>query len=460
MIITWIFCLIFVAVSTFFIFKKIRINKKEKVYDICTHGLKDYNIIGFVFYVIGCALYILSIYFLNDKFSFWTSFSMGMFFLIITLIIFIDNNLNFEAVKGQKFIVCRFFKSKEIDISYIKAIQVNNLHIIFYQNGLRKICSVDAKTRLILEIVDYMKKNYNVKVIKNNEFESLSISEDEAKEDINYYKYIHLGGLYRKNYNKYKKAYYLDYLYLSISYPLIFLALGIIIKNLISFILIIFYILIILIIYINTNKKLKKELDQSDYNLGVRHCLEIKEVKGSSKYFLNRKIINVIGVLLFGIILLFPIFFIGNEPINEFDLVKVEGTLDYIVEKDDYIAIGLNETNIEYRLGSIEMDYLNDDLFEEISENMNVILFVEDKIIDVNNKYVPREFKSNFHYLKVNEKEYFTYDDYLLSFNENKNIGLSVVYVGAYDITVSIVYFIILVIKYRRNKKKEYIELN
>ena len=85
MIITWIFCLIFVAVSTFFIFKKIRINKKEKIYDICTHGLKEYNIIGFVFYAIGCALYILSIYFLNDKFSFWTSFSMGMFFLIITL---------------------------------------------------------------------------------------------------------------------------------------------------------------------------------------------------------------------------------------------------------------------------------------------------------------------------------------------------------------------------------------
>ena len=106
------------------------------------------------------------------------------------------------------------------------------------------------------------------------------------------------------------------------------------------------------------------------------------------------------------------------------------------------------------------MDYLNDDLFEEISENMNVILFVEDKIIDVNNKYVPREFKSNFHYLKVNETEYFTYDDYLLSFNENKNIGLNVVYVGAADIAVSTVYFIILVIKYRGNKKKEYIELN
>ena len=188
MIVTWILSLIIIIIFSIFIFRKMAKNNIKDKYEICTYGLRKYNIIAFIIYILGFVFMVMSIFMVKDIFSFWCCLILGLFLIILTLVIFIDNNFSFEAIKGDKFYVSRFFKTREIKISKIRKIHSTGIYMIFYSKEEKKICMVDSSTRFIQDIVSHMQIYYNVKVINGTELEVMYVNEEEAKEDEDYEK--------------------------------------------------------------------------------------------------------------------------------------------------------------------------------------------------------------------------------------------------------------------------------
>ena len=154
----------------------------------------------------------------------------------------------------------------------------------------------------------------------------------------------------------------------------------------------------------------------------------------------------------------FACFFL--EPIPQEEMIKVEGTIDYIkLDEDDsdYIAIGINEENeIEYRIYSIYIDEVDELIFEKDGSNSSIILYVDNQE-PINHKSEFDENKTKWidaYIVSIEGKDYLSYEGYRKGFIDDNNIGKFICVFGLV-VTIFSIGGLIFVTKYYKKKEQE-----
>lgn len=172
---------------------------------------------------------------------------------------------------------------------------------------------------------------------------------------------------------------------------------------------------------------------------------------------------NCLGGLIAGLVI-FAITLIGtitSTPVSRNELTPISGEFEYyrhqssggLYTHKSYIAIGIKGHKTEYHLSSIEKDEFDYSFLEEVNVGDIITLYIDksdDRELSV--KGVDKEKWNYFYTLKAGNKEYFSYDDYLKGYNDNKNLGIGVMYFG---LTIMVSAPIVILISYFVCKKKD-----
>ena len=154
----------------------------------------------------------------------------------------------------------------------------------------------------------------------------------------------------------------------------------------------------------NLNNYYKTFPSISDEIIGYNHRYVNPSSKGHAKTMTKAHILPIIISITFTFIAAFSSFYsIYKKPIdrNELQYITIEYK-EYSKDENNYAIISNNNSN--YLLASNYSKYFNTNFLGIVKSNDNVIL-----LVDSNN---------NFYELKLKDKYYYTYNDYVKSFYE------------------------------------------
>ena len=161
----------------------------------------------------------------------------------------------------------------------------------------------------------------------------------------------------------------------------------------------------------------------------------------------------VAGLVLFLITL---ISVLTTSPVSSKELTPITGEFQYYREggaKHRYIAIGLKGSDTEYHISSVSRRELDKSFFKDVKVGDRITIYI-DKSADreLSDKGVDKK-KWNYIYgLKIGQKVYFSYDDYLKAFNRNMNLAKGAM---GFGIILIVSMPIVIAVSYNVCKKKD-----
>ena len=129
--------------------------------------------------------------------------------------------------------------------------------------------------------------------------------------------------------------------------------------------------------------------------------------------------------------------------------------------KLDYICVGLADSDVEYRIGSVELYQTDLTLLTEVKKGDTIYLNVEDLIKEGNSAYNTDISKwSSIKTIKTDSKEYLTYEGYVKAFESNRLLGKIVGFTGC-GVSILLVPSIFVINNlYKKKEDEECIDIN
>lgn len=460
-----IYCLIVLAGFIFTHFNKV----DKSQYEIATGSNKGYLIFGWVFFAIGSLMdlagLILIFVFANQEMIMLLPSVGSLFGLLGYLLIFILSN-QFEAIKGNIVYIRRFKKIKEVNIKDIFSFDfMPRLGFVALDKYGNKLFSMDIKSNKGLELVNLINERKAGRIYSNiNELDMPNDNEETISNET----LVKIGKEYRDSYpirRKKRLVYFITFFSLIIIAVLSFFLYLLLKKDSRAILVLFMVVLFVVMFIIITNRSLtylKKELDRDDEWLGAKYKIFNKNVKGYHKNKAKNITLILISPIILGLLsaLILPISY--NQKIYKQDeLVEVSGKLDYFyqINNGDYV-LGIVDDPIEYRLDDMYLDYLDKTTFDEIHKNDNVLCLVDtDKPLSQNMKHTDKKEYKFIYTIKINEKEYLSYNNYFSCEKNNQRIGIIVGYVLLSIGLSSLLSLLVVNTTYAKSTKDEYIEV-
>ena len=467
-------------------------NKKQEkdIYEFKTGMNKGYLIFSIVFDSIALILIAISIalYFENTPEGVWVCFGMALFIGVLSNAVLYDNILDYEAIDKDKVIIRRISNKKEVQISDIKSVAISMAQggiLMCLDKDNKKLFMMALQTGKINEFVSLLaKKSIELQsglVIRFDTYKSYSASEylkeigEEVKEIIKEESsiesqkqeekedqiYNQLGEEYKKNLPILIRNEKIKFVCIFVFAFLSFVLGSYFLRNTFFLIIMPFVLSGIIKTYLMTKNRLLEEENLRDEELGRTHYYSSSKVVGASQLKKKNAKVGLICFIVLGAVFTIPsfaCFFL--EPIPQEEMIKVEGTIDYIkLDEDDsdYIAIGINEENeIEYRIYSIYIDEVDELIFEKDGSNSSIILYVDNQE-PINHKSEFDENKTKWidaYIVSIEGKDYLSYEGYRKGFIDDNNIGKFICVFGLV-VTIFSIGGLIFVTKYYKKKEQE-----
>ncbi|CDR31450.1 Uncharacterised protein [Acholeplasma oculi] len=439
------------------------LNHKNRTirYDYKTEGIIVIKVIGHIFMNTGIILFmiasILSV-FTNASYL-WLIYSFGVVSSTLSLLIIIDQHLNYEAILDKKIVVSRIFSKRIIPIQDIY-MKEHPLGVVFINKEDKKLFSMDMHTvgfNEFIHIIKELKQNYKIDVYENSMDDYLKIK----KVDENL---IRIGKEYRKNFNqnikKHKIVHLLGIHLVTVLALLFFYSLGSLDGK--TIVLIILGYFMFLLSYKKQMDNYKKDLELDDLSLGEKHRYSNRFVVGYSRQ--KQKILNVtlgviIGCSLF-MTLMVGLIIETDKPIGSEDLITISGNFLYYRKLEDELAIGFSNLDTEYRVSSINLPYVDQAFLDQLETGDEIILSIDQS--DDRNFHTDFVSKTKWNYLYTLSYEditYFSYEDYLMGYQANQSLGQLITYVSFGIAITSTVALIGAHMYYNHHKQYENIQI-
>ena len=396
----------------------------------------------------------------------------GLFFLAFIW----PFNSYFDAIKGDKVYIRRFFKIREINIRDIRTIdsRFDGSTYITEKNGFAFSVSNRALNREeFVKTISELKEgktfslNPNAPQSLNKEVEFSSSEEMLEKETLS-----DIGKRYRENYNLFRKKHIIKSNLIFFIFFSIFLggsiALTILFKELICFVLLGLCLISLLIycwLFPKYLKDLENELQHDDAWLGYKHRYHDKMVKGTAKKRRNRNLAFCLTLGLFGVFGCITTWFSGIQPgyVEKENLIQISGEFEYFREcfgTSDYkYAIGIKGDTTEYCINSREYMFFDKTFSNEVNKDTMLIISINPKDNSENVFYNGRNKQVHAYVIKTNEKDYLSYDGYVNAFMMDRQGAIIAFCICASIIPISISWAVIELVIHNKNSKKETIEL-
>lgn len=397
---------------------------------------------------------IILCFFWNDKTALWGMYGLFLFFAVIGLLGLFDVYFDYEAICGNVVYVHRFFRVKKICVDDIRRIDWRGSLVWFYGKGDKSLFFADSLSgiRQLARMIDERKSDEAKKARE----------ESAAEEDIILAK---IGREYRASYKKRKKKTVISFFIGGAAFLAAIVSLLVFVRAGAAYTVVLGLLSagVLTICFFIVLSGMKKELYGDDVSLGNKHKYDNKKVKGASKNKFTA-ICVVCGVFMFfGAVLTLPLWLtLGEEP-NYDEYTHVTGTLEYCREKGGryrHIAIGLYGVPTEYRLDSIYLDEFDYSFFREAKVGDTVTIYIdngEDR--ESYSRDSDRKVFNHFYYLATDDKEYFTYDDYVKSRERNDLVGFVIGGVGVALFVASAVAIPISYCVCKKRRRGEEIEI-
>jgi len=425
----------------------------------------------FIFAMVMMILAIVLSFFDVEAIIPWMSFGFGAFNGLLSLICFFDIFFNFEGLQGNSLVVNRFFIRKTVRIDEIRKISLVGLYIVFSGKNDRILFRIDVNTKNLQELITQINARSTYPILgidlwldptifqKNGAilgFKAKTSPNDEAL-------YQALGKDYRQGFPKRKR----QFITISVITCLLCVAasvgLALIDHNLVFVIFVPLCVIVMALFCSATLKNFAKELEMTDYELGIKHCRENPQVKGNAKNkFVVARITSIVGIV-FGTLFSAMYFLVDKTPLLYEDLEIVNGSLEYRLEhygKDEYLAIAFQGHDVEYRLNSMNLDELDTSFFDDIAIGDTLTIYI---VPDSVNEWNPSDERKSswtyFYYLASPTKEYLNYEDYLRGFNKNLAWGNGMAITGGAIALFSAGALITSYLVFKKRREKETIDV-
>lgn len=429
----------------------------------------------FLFFVLGIGLSVISLVVLlstGEKSNNVVFVIAGAGGGLLTLLLVYLVHAQFEAIKGDKIYVRRFFKIRIFDIKNIRTIDstVNGGYSV---TGVPAFAfNIDKHTIGVEQFINLLKerssKLFTEEANNEKETDGVSINAQDRESEV----LSELGREFRENYPKYKKKQLTGVLIVSAIFLLAFLGGSLIgyfsTKNarwlVVTFLCIPLFFMF-LVVFLLIRKNFGKELEQDDRQLGYRHRFENKKVKGAAKHSFIVSLIFTcmfgISSLLMGLIMGIPS--LSSSPVKQENLVMVSGEFEYMrripKKYDDDYAIGLKDNTTEYRISNMDYKFFDESFDNEIPVGTLISVYIDSNRDPISINYEGRTSWTYTYIVKTDSKEYLSYDGYLKAFNNNKQVGVNGFIVCVSILGLSILATGISFVVYKTRSKKETIDV-
>ncbi|MCQ2797515.1 MAG: HPP family protein [Bacilli bacterium] len=445
--------------------------KKNLDYDLKTTASKFYKaVVNFGFAVFGAmtsagaaALIAVDGEKANNLPFLIVAACFGAFSLLFVFLIYAQ----FEAVKGNRIYIRRFARIREIPIDEVRSIDSHsNGYVVVCRNGIG--FTVDKRTVGADDLIGLIRertaaKIYSVSCNAPVEPKNNSARDDEPQSD-EIIALEEIGREFRENSDAFKRKQATEVVLvtsiaflaiISIGLLLFFLAESLI--GLVSAILSVPLFFAFLSVPARIKGNIDKDLEHDDEWLGNKYKYQNPKVKGHSRgKFLPRCIMLsilcacslCIGAITGGVSF-------SQKPVEESDLKLVSGQFEYVRTVSDDYAIGLKGDPVEYRIGSVEEPRFNKDFFKEVKPGDVLEVFIEMDPNLISIKYKERTSWTYVYTVKSEFETYFSYDDYVLAFEENRNNGIIGFAVSSSIFAVSAIGMFACYLVYKKEEKFE-----
>lgn len=400
--------LIFIGVLMIYEYKKIY----KLGYEYCIRSSKVFGILIYVFYFALTATEI-GVY-INDPLDESGNFPfvciiyvvLHLFLLFLLYIYY----FHYDAIKGDKIYFHRMFFSRSINIQNINYFNAGAIFLI-----------VDKKSNSIYRIYTLeSKKNKFIFLIEKKKAELMDAPPDDSEV------LISLKKEYQNNYKSIKRKIVITYLFHLILVILLLCGLSLFAKDL-------FYVwkiavpyavvkLIILFIIIIDSKS---DLKLNDLEVGIVNKYFGKYIKEPHHTIYTMLATDFGFVFLFFMFVGFLACLLKENPVSYENLITVTMKFKEYDEHgyNDYFTLKFSDVEVEYYLIDYTQEYHDFSFIDEINEGDSVTLLVG-KSNWSRVHYVKDEDKhytTYFNYIygiKVGEKDYFTYNDYIKIYDD------------------------------------------
>ncbi len=431
-------------------------------YVLKTSTPKVLNVFLLLFYILGCGLLILSIVYTFNPLKVSDSklvYSIGLIFTIIGIICYMLSVCEYETLTEDKIIIYRFFRKLEFNYNQVNKIEQDRNAVHFYNEYDERIFSIANETKYLLEFIEeIVKKDYveyvNITLNKKQVYIHRN-QEDETKRAI----YAKIGKEFKNNFPIYKKKKLIEYISIFILVCLPVLIFIIVEREFLLISILIIAIMVLFSSLSSFNNEYQGIYNLNEYEAGVQYYYSDLRVIGSNKRKVTTKIvlISIAFVLSLGFGSIF--ISLNSKPVQKDELISVTGTLEYGQDyngRSNYFAIGIKETNIEYRSiydKSFIFKFIN---LETVGNTVTIYVLPETNNATTNNKN-GKIYWTNFYVLESPTEEYYSYDDYVEDKEENDSYMTKIGITFLIESIIAGLYLIITIIKYKQNLKKEYL---
>lgn len=425
----------------------VNICKKKIVrpaYDHVTNAPRSLFILGHVGFCISflfIASEIISCFTYNDPTALWCIYGIFATFAILFLALIYELYFTYEAIIGNELYIRRFFKTKIIDVNNVRRVENNPKIISFYGKQNKCLFRVSSMTIGIGELIGYINER---KSTEQNEEQREAIAQENAVLE-------KLGREYRASYKERRKKLIRNFSVCGVFVVLaIVLLLYLIRADIVQIIgLGVLYVFAFVVCLLSCLYTLKTELDKDDVWLGNQYQFTNQKVKGASKHKFIMVCVLCASFMVMGGLSSLMLLSAGSEKPNYDEYTPVTGRIEYCREqtgKYSYVAIGFYDIPTEYRLSSIYLDEFDYSFFKEVNKGDKVTIYVDNgEAREFSLRGVSKKQWNNFYYLSTNQKEYFSYDDYVKSNEHNDMVayviaGAGIATFAAAAVTIPIAY--------------------
>ena len=458
------FSLALVFILAYFVVFSLSFVKDKETYEIKTKNPKNDKIkSSVIFFVLGIIPFLLSglFYFLiSESFVSYMLMVIGLYMSWRYLVVFNQDLNSFVAIKGSNIYYRVWIKTQCIPIQDLIAVRKNKkVTFLLFKN--HTAFATDNNTIGLQELFNVALSRKKGAVYNLN---NLSVLKED--EDINYLERKKMFEELAKEYKASMKIISLKQILQLILNDLWLFAFGILFAILLQLnyiIYIIYFVMLILHILLNIYKVYKSKnsfLNINDEFIGLDYYFSNKKSKGYNKYHFFYKVRFYLAYIVIGILfVLFSLGYIANPPLEESELVYVEGYVDYDYTSYKFsLNIYLIDSNIEYRVDAKLCKHLDENLWNDLAYNQKIKLLVNPN--EMENPTINKGISWKSVYgIATSKKEYLTYQDYLKTYNESKTHKGIVFYSSIAIIALNVLF--IGVTKYLciKNAKKETLEL-
>ncbi|MCH5162828.1 MAG: hypothetical protein J1G38_05000 [Clostridiales bacterium] len=418
-------------------------------------------VISHLMFAIGFLTVALEIYLLfvwDDKAALWTIYGILLAVAIIGLIGLYEQYFTYAAIKDDSVYIRKFFKFKIIKVGDIRRIVNDGRHSIgFFGKHNKCLFHVDSFTPGVNELIG------RINVRKSDIFGDES-EEDEAFSEEKAI-LTRIGHEYRESYKQRRKSQIIGFstvgaaILAAVVLLMLLLRANVLATVLIS-VMLVFAIALNLLV---TLAGLKKELNWDDFALGEKYKFTDKRVKGASKNKFIATLVLCITLMLLGAVFMLGLIGISAERKNFDELTPITGQLEYCREqygKYAYVAIGFYNIPTEYRLSSTYLDEFDYSFLKEVKVGDTITIYIDSSAdSEFSLSGVKKKKWNNFYYLATEEKEYFSYEDYIKSEEYYEYVCYVIVGLGAALLAGSTAAIIITFIVYKKRAKREDVEI-